>query len=471
MLLDITQEDRELWVSYFNLDGKTRFKTYDLKPEDMFNWEVCDDRDAKADSKIKNWDGRPVKKVRSRYLNKYRVLEYMEQLSFSDRELIFGYHFPRTFFVDIEVEVTDSFPEPSKAPNPVTAICIVTPEKQCIVLATKDLEKKIQLKIQKQIDEHFKAIGEEFSFIFKCFDNEYDMLYTFLDTFVKKFSMMTGWNYIQFDWQYIVNRCKKLGIDPSLGSPIGRTFGKHEFPCHVGVMDYLDIYAKWDRTVDIKEDFKLDTVGEAVVGIRKIKYEGTIQDMYEKDYPKYIFYNVVDTALVYLIHEKIKTMEIALTIAHMTEISIFKAASPVAITEALLAKEFLTRDLVMAKDPKAPPTKRQQFEGAFVKEPKTGMHNAVAAFDFASLYPSIMRQLNVSPESFIKKVKPENREKEIGDDRIVSVTGAVYSTERSILKDVLSRLYSQRKEYKKESFRLQQKAYDLEQELKNTDKV
>ena len=468
MLLDITQEDRQLWVSYFNLDGKTRFKTYDLKPEDMFNWEVCDNGDTKADSKIKNWDGRSVKKVKSRYLNKYRVIEYMDQLSFSDRELIFGYHFPKTYFVDIEVEVTDSFPEPSKAPNPVTAICIVTPEKQCIVLATKNLDRKIQSKIQKQIDEHFKSIGEEFSFIFKCFDNEYDMLYTFLDTFVKKFSMMTGWNYIQFDWQYIVNRCKKLGIDPSLGSPIGRTFGKHEFPCHVGVMDYLDIYAKWDRTVDIKEDFKLDTVGEAVVGIRKIKYDGTIQDMYEKDYPKYIFYNVVDTALVYLIHEKIKTMEIALTIAHMTQISIFKAASPVAITEALLAREFLTRNLVMAKDPKAPPSKREQFEGAFVKEPITGMHNAVAAFDFASLYPSIMRQLNVSPESFIKKVKPEFREREVGEDRIVSVTGAVYSTERSILKDVLSRLYGQRKEYKKESFRLQQKAYDLEQELKKS---
>ena len=470
MLLDITQEDRQLWVSYFNLDGKTRFKTYDLKPEDMFNWEVCDNGDTKADSKIKNWDGRSVKKVKSRYLNKYRVIEYMDQLSFSDRELIFGYHFPKTCFVDIEVEVTDSFPEPSKAPNPVTAICIVTPEKQCIVLATKNLDRKIQSKIQKQIDEHFKSIGEEFSFIFKCFDNEYDMLYTFLATFVKKFSMMTGWNFVQFDWQYIVNRCKKLGIDPSIASPIARTFGKHEFPCHVGVMDYLDIYAKWDKTVDIKEDFKLDTVGEAVVGIRKIKYEGTIQDMYEKDYPKYIFYNVVDTALVYLIHEKIKTMEIALTIAHMTQISIFKAASPVAITEALLAREFLTRNLVMAKDPKAPPSKREQFEGAFVKEPKTGMHHAVAAFDFASLYPSIMRQLNVSPESFIKKVKPELREREVGDDRIVSVTGAVYSTKRSILKDVLSRLYGQRKEYKKESFRLQQKAYDLEQVLKNADK-
>ena len=294
------------------------------------------------------------------------------------------------------------------------------------------------------------------------------MMSTFMMSFVQKFPMMTGWNYIKFDWQYIINRCKKLGVDIGSASPIGKTFGRDEFPCHVGVMDYLDIYAKWDRTVDIKEDFKLDTVGEAVVGIKKVKYEGTIQDMYEKDYPKYVFYNVIDTALVYLIHQKIKTMDIALTIAHMTQISIFKAASPVAITEALLAREFLTRNLVMAKDPKAPPSKREQFEGAFVKEPITGMHNAVAAFDFASLYPSIMRQMNVSPESFKKKVSPEKREAEKGNNNIVSVTGAVYDTERSILKDVLTRLYSQRKEYKKESFRLQQKAYDIEQSLKKS---
>ena len=71
--------------------------------------------------------------------------------------------------------------------------------------------------------------------------------------------------------------------------------------------------------------------------------------------------------------------------------------------------------------------------------------------------------------NFINNLKPEFKDREVGDDRIVSVTGAVYSTERSILKDVLSRLYSQRKDYKKESFRLQQKAYDLEQELKKQD--
>jgi DNA polymerase elongation subunit (family B) len=468
MLLDITQEDKTLWVSYFNMNGKTDFMTYELQPTDMFNWQVCDSSDKDASSVMKNWDGRSVKKVRSKFLNKYRLIEYVDNLPWTDKNTIFEYNFPKTFFVDIEVEVTDSFPEPTKAPNPVTAICIVTPERQCIVLATKNLDKPTQSKIQKQIDEHFKDIDSDFSFIFKCFKSEYDMLYTFMDSFVKKFPMMTGWNFVKFDWAYIINRCKKLGIDPGISSPLGRTFGGNEFPCHVGVMDYLDIYAKWDRTVDIKEDFRLDTVGEAVVGIKKVKYEGTIQDMYEKDYPKYVFYNVIDTALVYLIHKKIKTMDIALTIAHMSQISIFKAASPVAITESLLCREFLGRNLVMANDPKAPSVKREQYEGAFVKEPITGMHNAVACFDFASLYPSVMRQMNVSPESFIKKVDPDKRENEKSEKTIVSVTGAVYDTERSILKDVLTRLYSQRREYKKKSFELQQKAYDIEQGMKNS---
>lgn len=468
MLLDITREDDTLWVSYYNLGGGTDFKTYELTSNDMFNWQVCEPTDKNVSKTIKNWDGRPVKKVKTKYLNKYRLLEYVENLPASEKNAIFGYNFPNTYFVDIEVEVTDAFPEPTKAQNPVTAICVVSPDKKCIVLATKDLDKPTQSKIQKQIDAHFKSIGEEFSFIFKCFNSEYDMLYTFMDSFVKKFPMMTGWNFVKFDWTYIINRCKKLGIDPGISSPLGRTFGGNEFPCHVGVMDYLDIYAKWDRTVDIKEDFKLDTVGEVVVGIKKVKYEGTIQDMYEKDYPKYVFYNVIDTALVYLIHQKIKTMDIALTIAHMSQISIFKAASPVAITEALLCREFLGRNLVMAVDPKAPSVKREQYEGAFVKEPITGMHNAVACFDFASLYPSIMRQMNVSPESFIKKVSPDKGSAEKTSNTIVSVTGAVYDTERSILKDVLTRLYSQRKEYKKQYFTFQQKAYDLEQQLKNS---
>ena len=97
MLLDITQEDKTLWVSYYNLDGKTRFKTYELQPSDMYNWEVCDPSDSNADPKMKNWDGRSVRKARSRFLNKFRLIEYVSNISESDRELIFGYHFPKTY--------------------------------------------------------------------------------------------------------------------------------------------------------------------------------------------------------------------------------------------------------------------------------------------------------------------------------------------------------------------------------------
>ena len=467
MLLDVTQEGKNLYVSYYNEDGKTDFKIFTLEPEDLYNWSVCDITDKNADTIITNWDGRPVKRERCKYLNRYRLIEYIENLPQFHKDTIFGYHFPQTYFIDIEVEVTDSFPEPSKAENAITAICVVTPNRQCIVLATKPLSNTQQKDIQKRIDKHFENIGDDFVLMFKHFKSEYDMMYTFLESFVRKFPMMTGWNFIKFDWQYIVNRCAKLGIDINISSPIDKVFGKDKFPCHVGVMDYLDIYSKWDRSVDIKEDFKLDTVGEAVVGIKKVKYDGTIQDLYENDYPKYIFYNVIDTALVYLIHNKIKTMDVALTISHLSQISIFKAGSAVAITEALLAREFLSKNKVMANDPNAKESKREQFEGAFVKEPIVGMHNAVAAFDFASLYPSIMRQMNVSPESFIKKVSPEKRKNELGSDKIVSVTGAVYKTEQSILKSILTRLYSQRREYKKESFKYQQLAYDLEQKMKN----
>ena len=159
-------------------------------------------------------------------------------------------------------------------------------------------------------------------------------------------------------------------------------------------------------------------------------------------------------------------MDIALTISHMSKISIFKSVSPIAITEALLCREFLKDNYVMAKDYDAPQTKHEQYEGAFVKEPIIGKHKAVAAFDFASLYPSIMRQMNTSPESFIKKVPEAQAQAEKSDDRIVSITGAVYSKEESVLKRILDRLYAQRKEYKKKSFEYKQLEYEMEKKLK-----
>lgn len=462
MLLDVQQRGTNLTISYYDKEGNTSYKQY--KVEQVFNWEVCEEKDKNKSEKFRNWDGRPVKKVAARSLDKYSLIQFIDDLSFEETEEIFGYNLPKIFFVDIEVEVKDGFPEADRADTPVTTIAIVTPNAQAIVLATGDLPQSEQKKIQEDVDEYFKKTGVRFSFVYKKFDSEYDLLYTFFKSFVAKFPMMTGWNFINFDWKYLVNRASKLAIDPGISSPVGELWGKENLPLHVGVFDYLELYRKWDRSDFIKENFTLDSTAESVVGLKKIKYTGTIQDLYEKEYTKYVYYNVVDTCLVYLIHQKLRTMDIALTIATMCRIGIYKAASPVAVTESMLCRKFLEQNKVMARN-NAEESKDSQYAGAYVKVPVVGMHRGVACFDYASLYPSIMRQINISPESFIKKMDPTEAQKEKSPDKIVSVTGAIYKKEDSILKNILTELYTNRKVYKAESKKYQLEADRLKKEI------
>jgi DNA polymerase elongation subunit (family B) len=151
---------------------------------------------------------------------------------------------------------------------------------------------------------------------------------------------------------------------------------------------------------------------------------------------------------VCLIHKKLKTINAILTMSCLCNLSIYKASSAVNLTEALLWKGYYDRDKVIA-DRKEESIKGS-YEGAYVKEPEVGIFRAATCFDYASLYPSIMRQFNVSPESFIEKTTDQNRlEKYRNDDNyIVSVTGAVYNKDLSVLKEILTNLYSKRKIYK-----------------------
>jgi DNA polymerase elongation subunit (family B) len=491
MLLDTNVNGDEVEISYFNNEGKTVIEKY--KTEfGCSNWVVCNERDPKRHEKITNWDGRPVKRARSKFLNKYSLIEFFEDLNQKETDTVFADSMPNTYFIDIEVEIGDGFPAPERAEMPVTTICIVTPNKQAVVLATKEIDYKSKVKIQKQVDKHFEQVGLTFNVNYKAFASEYDMLYTFFKHFVRKMPMMSGWNVIDFDWVYLVNRARKISIDPRIASPVNKLQGYQQLPMHVGIIDYMRLYKEWDRTIQVKEDYRLDTAGDAVVGIKKVKYDGSLQDLYEKDYDKYVFYNIADTALVYLIHEKLKTMEIVLTLANMCKMSIYKASSPVSITESLILRHLLTQDKVMAKDWNASSEKDAQYAGAYVKKPTVGFHRGVAGFDYASLYPSIMRQFNISPDSLLLKTDPEfdklreplkehlikpgmkrlSKEKRkelidnIEEDKIITVTGAVYKKEDSILKSILSDLYSNRKQYKSKSFQYKLAVADVENFIK-----
>lgn len=460
MILDIESKWNDLRISYFDKDGNVQLKDYKLG--DIQNWTICSETDKNKSTEFRNWDGKPVKKARDRYLNKWSMYEFIQNSE--DLEELSALNFPKIYSIDIETEVIDAFPNPDVARERITTIAIATQDKKVMVLGWKPIEKEQEKQIYDNTKNHMKAFGDwEFKYV--CFDDEYNMLYTFINRLLPTMAFVTGWNYIGFDWKYIYNRCRKLGIDPAQASP-SKKVNRDNIPLHIAMMDYLDIYRRFDRTVAVKENNTLDFVAQQVLGVQKIKYNGTLQELYEQDYDKYVFYNAVDAALVVEIHEKIATLNAVLSVSVLCNISLYKSVSAVNITEAFLWKKYYERGFVVA-DEFVRPTERKGYEGAYVKEPETGFYKGAACFDFASLYPSIMRQINISPESYIKKEMNHEKLEELRKDKskIVSVTGAVYHKEDSAMKEILTELYSKRKTHKKRHLELEVEIQKLKKQL------
>lgn len=461
MLLDIEQTDQELIISYYDKEGKVAFKRY---PVNQFeNWVVCNEDDKWKSRDVRNWDGRPVKKQRSRNFNKFSLVYFMDSLPEKDRDTIFEFNMPKTYFVDIETEIVDGFPKPEEAKSRILTFSIITPDRKAIVLGLEDLKPDQIKKIEEDTNNHFKNYDQDWEFTYFKFENEYNMVFTFLSKFMVKFPMMTGWNFINYDWQYIVNRCKRLQIDISQFAITGGLDKTDSRPLHMGILDYMQLYDKYDKSVKVKESNSLDFVSGQVLDVKKIKYTGSLQDLYENNFQKYVFYNVVDSCLVYYIDQRLKSMEVIMTLGTITRMPLYKAASPVAVTEALIARKLVESGHRVGMDySEERGQKDGKYVGAFVKEPYSGYYSGVAAYDFASLYPSIMRQFNISPDAYIEKVdEHEVAERRKDKDVIVCKNGVVYKAEESILKKILSDLYTQRKQYKKASYQYYEKAHAI----------
>lgn len=466
MLLDIEQTEKELIVSYYDREGKVAFKRYPVK--EFQNWVIAEENDKYKDQRFKNWDGRPVKKSRAKSFNKFSLLYFMDSLSEEDRNEIYEFNMPRTYYVDIETEIVDGFPKPEEAKSRILTFSIITPERKAIVLGLEDLSAEDIKKIEDDTNKHFKGHDQDWTFSYYKFKDEYNMLYTFLHKFMPKFPMMTGWNFINYDWQYIVNRCKRLQIDLTDVAITGSLDKADSRPLHMGILDYMQLYDKYDRSVAVKESSSLDFVSGQVLDVAKIKYTGSLQDLYNNNFQKFVFYNVVDSCLVYYIDRKLRSMEVLLTLATITKMPLYKAASPVAVTEALIARKLVDSNMKIAVEfDKEDSKKETKYEGAFVKDPIAGYYSGVSAFDFASLYPSIMRQFNISPDSYLEIV-PESQiaARREDTDVIVCENGVVYKKEDSMLKLILSDLYAQRKDYKKTSYAYFTKADEIKKKFR-----
>jgi DNA polymerase elongation subunit (family B) len=442
-MIDIEQRDSSLTISYFDENGDVALERFAIPHEEMFEWEYSEGGE-RPHPGVLSWDGKPVKRKRTKFLSKWRLEEYLLSLPAERTKNIYSSNAPKKFFIDIEVFVGDEWPKPELAKTPVTAITFCHREK-IVSMGTKPLSAEQIFNIKKKIEEHIK---EKVDFNYLYFKNEYDMLVSFFLKAVQKMPLLTGWNFVGFDWTYLINRCKRLNIDITESSPTGKLTGDLMMPAHRLVVDYLDVYKKWDRVIDIKENNTLDYVAKAALGVPKIKYPGTLQDMYETDFESYIFYNAVDTKLVEMIDRKINTMQTFLTLGNITRVEASRAFSPIWMAEAAMTRENYRRGRVFPKTDRMT-KKREAYEGAFVVEPKTGLYEWVASFDFASLYPSIMRQWNISPESYLHNV--DKIEKVDTEKFIKCSSGAVFKKDQdSVFRTILADYYGKRKAAKKE---------------------
>ena len=450
---------RDLNISYYNKQGDLAFKQLPLDADDAYIWEYANGMLDKPEPGFVSWDNKPVKKIMTSKINKYTIEEILMKKRDQVPE-IFEFNVPKKYIIDIETEITDGFPDPEHALNKITAIAIAnSSDMKVTVLGIRDLTEADHDKIQSDIDEHFKKYeGDKWTFRYVKFESEYDMVYTFFAKLIGKMPCITGWNVIGFDWKYLVNRAERLRIDPGMS---GWLKGRDRIPQHRLIVDYLEIVKKWDRVIKIKENYKLDYIAERATGLAKIKYPGTLKDLYEKDFVKFIFYNAVDTILIHYIDQKLNTMTTFFKLAAISEVEVNKAFSPVWVQEALMTREFYRRGKVMV-DVDKNAVQQQHFTGAYVKDPVTGLHEWVCCYDFASLYPNTMMQYNISPENFLG----HSTAGLVEEGQILCANGAIFDArEDSVLRTILKNLYGKRKETKKKKLAINKEIDYLKKHL------
>ena len=372
--------------------------------------------------KFRSIYGDPVSKFNTRKRSEFekeRRIHGNKKLFESDVNVVFrclsenylGVEPPKlhTCFFDIEVDFDpDKGFSPTSDPfNPVTAISMYLDwldQLVTLVIAPMHMSPESSTEICNQFENCI------------VFPNETEMFTTFFQL-IEDADVLTGWNSEGYDIPYMVNRVTRvMSKDDTrkfclLGQfPKQRTyerFGKEEVTYDlVGRihMDYLQLYKKYNY--ESRHSYKLDFIGEMEVGENKTQYEGTLDQLYNKDFKRFIEYNRQDTMLLVKIHNKLKFLDLANALAHENTVLLPTVMGSVAMIEMAIMNEAHARGMVVPdKQRKEGTSDGQQAAGAYVATPKKGIHEWVGAVDINSLYPSAIRALNMAPETIVGQVR------------------------------------------------------------------
>jgi len=255
------------------------------------------------------------------------------------------------------------------------------------------------------------------------FETEYEMLETFLGL-IQDADILSGWNSEGYDMPYTVNRIiKVLSKEDTRRLCLWDQFPKkREYEKYgkkaitydlVGRvhLDSLELYRKY--TYEERHTYRLDAIGEMEVGEAKTQYEGTLDQLYNNDFRKFIEYNRQDTALLNKLDNKLKFIDLANTLAHECTVLLQTTMGAVAVTEQAIVNEAHHRGLIVPSRPKRDDDLETQAAGAYVAYPKKGLHDWIGSMDINSLYPSAIRALNMGPETIVGQLRQSYTKAEI----------------------------------------------------------
>ena len=392
--------------------------------------------------------------------------------------------------LDIEVGSENGFPDPYLANEPITAIAIKYLNGQTVVFACGDYDKTL--------DKENDTTGITYV---KC-DDEYNLCKKFLRFWEENCpDAISGWNIKFFDIPYIVNRFNKiLGEDETKKlSPWGyinsrktvmnnRELVAYDF-VGVSTLDYIELYRWYAPGGKSQESYSLNNICNVELGESKISYEefDNLHALYRLNHQKFIEYNIKDVELVLKLEQKLKLIELGLTLAYDTKTNYEDIFAQTRMWDSLIYNYLFERKIIVP--PKSHNDKSSAFEGAYVKEVQVGKHDWVASFDLNSLYPHLMMQYNISPETLIevsdydkemrdvisKGVSVDKMiEQNVDTSKLIGVTitpnGQFFRTDKQgFLPKMLEEMYVDRSKFKKLMLKAKQEYENEKDESKKNE--
>ena len=255
------------------------------------------------------------------------------------------------------------------------------------------------------------------------FRDEAEMIKTFLDL-IDDADVLSGWNSEGYDIPYTVNRTTRvLSKDDTRKFCLWGQLPKKRMFERFGAenetydligrvhMDYMQLYRKY--TYEERHSYSLDAIGEYELDERKTQFEGTLDQLYNQHFKKFIEYNRQDTALLAKLDKKLKFLDLASTLAHENTVLLQTTMGAVAVTEQAIINEAHERGMVVPNRKDRSDSEDTQAAGAYVAYPKKGIHEYIGSIDINSLYPSTIRALNMGPETIVGQLRP------IATDRMI----------------------------------------------------